>query len=419
MKGMKKHDAQILPRELSQVKNNPKRRRSVHWLVRLLVVLVLTSLAALSMLAYWATFNAVTVTLPTRVYLASRQATIDYKVVSKAPDATTETLAGEQAVYVSALAQAVRPVFHYTFLADTAQTLTASSHILAALRIYSTQGQDQLLYENSQIMAAPEVMSLTAAQYQLERTAEIPLQEFRNQFQAFSSQSPIEVRGELVISLVAKTETALPSGLSTLVDQPALVLPLTNDTFTISEKVDFKPVPVWRLLPYQIVLHIFHPVVFPATGVLFLAGLVLWLRLTQSRYKDPFEKKLAWMKRQCRGRLMMIADKAWEPEWCITAQDFKTLVQTAKKLKHPVFCHVDRQGPFPVAYFYVYYGENNYCLTFRPEGVSEATPDDGFELPGNKKLPPIPTLPEMPQTDSDQDANPFSRQAENDPEDRD
>ncbi len=415
---MKKHDAQILPQKLSQPKNKTMRRRSVHWLVRLLVALVLVSLAALSTLAYWATFNVVTVTLPTRVYQASRQATIDYQVVAKAPDAATETLAGEHAVYVSALAQAVRPVFHYTLTADSTQPLTVSSQILASLRIYSTKGQDQLLYEDSRIMAAPEVLSLTAAQYQIERTADIPLQDFQNQFHAFASQSPIAVRGELVISLVAKTETALSSGLSTLVDQPALVLPLTNDTFTISEKVDLKPVSVWRLLPYQIVLQIFHPAVFPAAGVLFLAGLVLWLRLTQSRRKDPFEKKLARMQRQCRGRLMMIADKAWDPEWCITAQDFKTLVQTAKKLKHPVFCHVDRQGPYPVAYFYVYYGENNYCLTVRPEGVSEAPSVDGFELPENKKLPQIPTLPEMPQADLNQVSHQSIRQAESEPKDQ-
>ena len=77
------------------------------------------------------------------------------------------------------------------------------------------------------------------------------------------------------------------------------------------------------------------------------------------------------------------------------------MVRTARKLKHPVFCHVDRQGPFPVAYFYVYYGENNYCLTFQPEGVSDTSSDDDFELPENRQLPPIPTLPEMPQSVED------------------
>jgi len=408
---MKKHESQILPRELSLEKNRSKSRRKFHWLVRLLVALILASLSVLSLLAYWSTFNTVTVTLPTQVYQASRQATIDYQVVSAAPEAAGETLAGENQVYISALAQSVRPVFQYTFTADSSQSMTVSSQVLATLRIFATKGQDQLLYEDSQIMADPEVTTLTAAEYQIERAADIPLQDFKNQFQAFASQTPLEVRGELVISLLAKTESLLPSGLSTLIDQPSLILPLTNDTFTITEKTDFKPVAVWRPLPYQIVLTIFHPAVFPAAAVVFLVGLFIWLRLTQSRRKDPFEKKLAWMKRQCRGRLMMISDKAWEPEWCITSQDFKTMVRTAKKLKHPVFCHVDRQGSYPVAYFYVYYGENNYCLTFRPEGATDAPSADDFELPENKQLPQIPTLPEMPQPVEDQADEPPLDQA--------
>jgi hypothetical protein len=33
----------------------------------------------------------------------------------------------------------------------------------------------------------------------------------------------------------------------------------------------------------------------------------------------------------------------------------------------------------------------------RPEGVSEDIFRDDFELPENRQLPPIPTLPEMPQ----------------------
>ncbi|NCA97866.1 MAG: hypothetical protein EOM08_03485 [Clostridia bacterium] len=399
---MKKHESKILPHELSHPKSRSKSRRKIHWLVRLLVALVFASLSALSLLAYWSTFNIVTVTLPTRVYQARRQAAIDYQVVSVAPETAGESFAGEGQVYVSALAQSVRPVFHYTFAADSSQSVTISSQILATLRIWATKGQDQLLFEDSQILAAPEVMTLNAAEYQIERAADIPLQNFKSQFQAFASQTPLEVRGELVIGLVAKTEALLPSGLTTLIDQPSLVLPLTNDTFSITKNMDLRPEAVWRLLPYQVVLEIFHAAVFPAAAVIFLIGLVLWLRLTQRRRKDPFEKKLAWMKRQCRGRLMMISDKAWEPEWCITTQDFKTMVRTARKLKHPVFCHVDRQGPFPVAYFYVYYGENNYCLTFRPEGSSEAPVEDDFELPENRQLPSIPTLPEMPQTDEDQ-----------------
>ncbi|MGI6327329.1 MAG: hypothetical protein ACOX1U_10400 [Saccharofermentanales bacterium] len=39
---------------------------------------------------------------------------------------------------------------------------------------------------------------------------------------------------------------------------------------------------------------------------------------------------------------MLIADKAWEPEWCVAIADFKSMVRTAKKLKYPIFCYVDQ-----------------------------------------------------------------------------
>ena len=61
---------------------------------------------------------------------------------------------------------------------------------------------------------------------------------------------------------------------------------------------------------------------------------------------------------------MIIGDKAWEPEWCISVTSFRTMVRTARKLKHPIFCFIERDSDQPIAYFYVYYGENNYCYTF-------------------------------------------------------
>jgi hypothetical protein len=57
-------------------------------------------------------------------------------------------------------------------------------------------GQEQLLFEDSQIMAAPEVMTLDAAEYQIERTADIPLPDLEAKFQVFASQTPLEIRGD-------------------------------------------------------------------------------------------------------------------------------------------------------------------------------------------------------------------------------
>jgi hypothetical protein len=91
---------------------------------------------------------------------------------------------------------------------------------------------------------------------------------------------------------------------------------------------------------------------------------------------------------------MIIGDKAWEPEWCVKAADFKSMVRTAKKLKHPIFCYIDRSSPVRSAYFYIYYGENNYCYTFSDDSAAI-----GLSGPADEDM-----LPDL--MDSDQRAQP-------------
>ena len=154
-----------------------------------------------------------------------------------------------------------------------------------------------------------------------------------------------------------------------------MVIPLTPDTFEVREVIPrLGNIRAWRWLPYAIALLPVPFWAYYALDALLLTLLILWLSLTRTRRLDRFDRQLRRMQRLARGRLMLITDKAWEPEWCVTATDYRTLVKTARRLKHPIFCHVDRTGEQPVAYFYVYYGENNYCLTFRPEGVTATSP---------------------------------------------
>jgi hypothetical protein len=119
-----------------------------------------------------------------------------------------------------------------------------------------------------------------------------------------------------------------------------------------------------RTLPHLLVVAQIPYYWYLIAGLVFLGVLLSILLFTRS-HRDLFEREVRRMKRMARNRLMQIGDKAWEPEWCITATDYRTMVRTARKLKHPIFCYVDRESVPPAAYFYVYYGENNYCYTFK------------------------------------------------------
>lgn len=96
---------------------------------------------------------------------------------------------------------------------------------------------------------------------------------------------------------------------------------------------------------------------------------------------------------------MMIGDKAWEPEWCITASNFKTMVKTAKRLKHPIFCYIDRDSDVPAALFYVYYGENNYCYTYTGSPDRKWNKQFDHETPvtvkSNNNMEPLIELPSI------------------------
>jgi hypothetical protein len=391
---MKKNETSLLPEKIRAKSSLQSRRRPVRGLTRVLVALLLFGSFCVALVFSAASRYSLAVRLPTRLLLAERTAAVDYQVASLLPGGTTDLLAGKGGVYISTLAKQILPAFHYEFKSSVPADLTATTQVLATLRIYETRGRDRLLFSDSRVVGPVEIQTIQSDRWVGDRKVEVDLAEIRQQAEAFARQCAVPVRSELAITLVASTTAKLPSALAELTDQPELVMPLTADTFVIQEKTALKPRAVWQWLPYQIVPFPAPPFLFPALTLLFFLLLVLWLSLTRTRPGNRFEKKLRQMQRMCRGRLMLIADKAWEPEWCITAEDFRTMVQTARKLKHPVFCHVDRSGPAPVAYFYVYYGENNYCLTFRSDETLPAEAGQPSEAEPVQAPMLIPTLPD-------------------------
>jgi hypothetical protein len=68
--------------------------------------------------------------------------------------------------------------------------------------------------------------------------------------------------------------------------------------------------------------------------------MILLLLITRSRPKVKKNQLARRLKRKlqlAKGRLVLIEDKAWEPERCVAVADFKSMVRTAKKLKYPIF----------------------------------------------------------------------------------
>ena len=372
---MKKSNFDLAATSLAEQLAGKSWRKALPWYQRWAVALLLLILLAGASILVFSLYRPLAVFLPTQVYAARRTASIDYQVLQGSPDQQSETLLGENQVYISSLARAVKATFHYTWQAPSASDLTWSDAVTASLQIREANGEKRVLFEETKPVIPVAVASQSSAGYQLDRQATVEIAPFTEEAKAFADQSKIQIISELVIRHEIKTQANVPGGIVAYVDQPALVIPLTPDTFEVREVIPrLGSVRTWRWLPYAIALLPIPFWAYYALDALLLTLLILWLSLTRTRRPDRFDRQLRRMQRLARGRLMLITDKAWEPEWCVTATDYRTLVKTARRLKHPIFCHVDRTGEQPVAYFYVYYGENNYCLTFRPEGVTATSP---------------------------------------------
>jgi hypothetical protein len=234
------------------------------------------------------------------------------------------------------------------------------------------------------------------------------------------------------LALVYKTDYTLhlPGGPAVISETATLIIPLNEPVYRIerSEKMGTDVLqPVNQVLRYRIFLELFPWWIFLAAAILSLISLLLLIFTTQSRPRDSFWRNLRRMKRRASGRLMMIGDRAWDPAWCVRVTDYAAMAKTARKLKHPLFCYVDDLSAWPVAYFYAYYGENNYChiytehhemlddaLTAAPSADDEAEDDDDEQdiqfpvLPEDDELPPGGNNPEIRVARPDRDAGPDS-----------
>ncbi len=379
-------------------------RLEMHRIPRRLLIFLLIILLAAILLAGYNVWRPIDLVLNTPVLNYQRESAIDYQVLVKPNDFTDQTVLGMDQLYLQDFSEAVDTIFSYAFKADRTVNLQYRYRIDAILQMHDASNPGNVLLQKT-INLLPERIGKTQnSNWQIKENLRIDLADYQSIAASFATQTNSAATFDLDLTLFVQLDAALPAGPLTITDTPVLSIPLNQQQFRLSRQLPAsRPINVWQPIHYKIVLAPIPFPVYPAAAGLCLLCLVMVLIMTCSRRKNRFRKQLSRMMRYAKSRLMIIGDKAWEPEWCITATDFRSLIRTAKKLKHPVFCYVDWQAESPAAYFYVYYGENNYCYTFgQPTSSNRSVPvpTDHDDVPSEppEELPD--SIPVLPETDN-------------------
>jgi hypothetical protein len=389
-------------------KGGHRGRHEMNRFLRRFLVFVLITLMAAILFAGYASLFPVTFSLNTPVLAYLRDSSVNYAVVLKSNGFTEQTELGMDQQYLRDFADSVKADFNYRFLTDRAVRMQYTYRVDAIVRVHDAANPAQVLLSR-QINLLPDTAGqISGTELSLDHAVSLNLAEYEKIVSNFKMQSTQAALFDLAVTMSVQVTPALPAGPIAINDAVVLQIPLDQTQFQLTRALpESRSVPVYQSVFYRLVMAPIPLPVYPAMAAVCFLILVLLLATTCSRKKERFERQLRRMVHQARSRLMMIGDKAWEPEWCVTASDFQSLIRTAKKLKHPVFCYVDRKSPLPAAYFYIYYGENNYCYTFTSKSAARSEPDlampadlpDFTELSGT--TPPqepddrIPLLPEM------------------------
>ncbi len=413
----------------SAVVNLPsdRRRTPLPRLTRYLVLAVLVILLLLSVVAAISIVYPFKVTLPTPMYAYRYTSRPSYSVALKENPYFSEDSQPAGQTYLREFAKEVQIRFDTTSQSILSGDLSLQNRIDAHLIVRDAADPSVILLEKVTNLKPDAVFALASSQETIPSDVIVELAPFQQTAQTFLAQTGLQGQAELVIRQEADI-IGNRFGQAYADRQASTVLiPLLQERFSVTTE----PARAFRFL-VRPVEYLFSPhrmpiVVLPFLALFFLVALVLFLTLTESRKNDRFRRELNRMLRYSRRQLFMIKDKAWEPEWCITASDYKSLVRTARKLKHPVFCHVQDDPENPAAYFYVYYGENNYCYTFkgRPAGHGRTRsakasaapgPMPQGSVPGSAQARPDPAqialfdepssavVPLMPETEDSPDA---------------
>lgn len=352
-------------------------RIEMHRYPRRLLIFTLIVLLAAFLLAGYNYLFPVILTIDTPVLAYERKSTVDYSVIVKPNAYSDQTVLGMDQVYTRAFTDAVEATFNYEFITGQPASLQYRCQIDAVLQMRDAANPQTVLLSRTFNLLPEQSGQTSQAPLLLKQNVRVNLQDYQAIVDSFAAESGLAVTFDLALVMTVHVGTALAVEDFAISDQPTLVIPMSQPQFQLTRQLPgSQSVRVWRPIRYQLALTPVPFVVYPVAAGISLLILIFLLAMTRSRKKNRFRQQLRRMMHYGRGQLMPIGDKAWEPEWCIAATDFRSMIRTARKLKHPVFCYVDWQAESPAAYFYVYYGENNYCHVFgTPSSSLPARPD--------------------------------------------
>lgn len=404
-------------------------RHQMNRFLRRFLIFVLLILMAASLLAGYATLYPFTFSWNTSVLNYHRDSSINYQVMLKSNEFTEQTALGMDQLYLRDFTDSVNADFEYHFYADRSAKLQYSYQIDANVRVHDINNPAQVLLNRQISLLPPTEGESIGSDLTLKESVALNLAQFESYIKSFTTLSSQPAVFDLMVTMSVRITAALPGGPVVITDEPRLLIPLVQPQFQMTRILpDSAEQSIIQPVIYKLVLAQIPFPVYPSIAGICLLLIILILTLTSGRRKNRFKRQLHRMIRQARNRLMLISDKAWEPEFCVTAADYKSLIRTAKKLKHPVFCFIDLESAVQAAYFYIYYGENNYCYTFKDSSAinfksemddlpddSDDSDDDDYQDPAIGGSPPSDDdrIPLLPETDDSSDISMSSFKMQN------
>lgn len=377
---------------------DPGRRHPMNFWARTLLILLLALILAATGLAWYAGTHPVIIRLDRQTLVYDRTAAIDYTVnLKQGTFGDSGSLPMDQ-VYIRDTVASMDISFAYGLHTDRQAVWDVAYRIDAVVQICDREDPDIVYLQQSlSLLDTRELQGLQ--NIAVTETVTIDLAEYETLAAQYNPDPNLPVSYRLQVRLSLNAATGLLGGPYSLSDQLVMYIPLREPSLLIVRELPAADeVAVRQGVDYQLALTPLPFFVYPATAGLTLVLLVLLLLVTRNRHRSRFQRRLKRRLRRLRRTLILIGNKAWEPEWCVRITNFRSLVRTARKLRLPVFCYIERR--LPLAYFYVQIGENNYCYIYSPDpGIDPSQLEMDSEIQSGASDLDEEAIPILPEDD--------------------
>lgn len=341
------------------------RRYPMNRVARTLLIILLILILAAAGLAWYASTYPLVIQLDRQTLAYNRASSINYTVNLKQDTFGDKTNLPMEQVYIRDTVDSLDLLFTYDLFPDRSVNWNSSYQIDALVQVCDQDNPDMVYLQQKINLVAPRELR-DQSNLAIVDEIKIELDEYEALARQYNPDPNLPVTYRLQIRLSLNATAGLAGGSYVLADQLVMNIPLLEPSMLIERVLPpADQVLVRQPINYQLELAPLPFFIYPATGGLTLVLLILLLLVTKNRQKSRFQRLIKRRLRRVKKTLIFIGNKAWEPQWCIRITNFMSMARTAKKLKLPVFCYIEKR--LPVAYFYIQLGENNYCYIFSPD----------------------------------------------------